>query len=226
MENSVEKFSLRSINTHIGIDPHWDYCCSNRVPYVRISQSGTKYWKVKYDILPLTMFERFVVIDYTDYTIPFYDQYCRDSNLTHSRQTYSGSGGCLMFTVYKEDATEFAEKLYDLLVVLSIKDKELFEKNPVYISTDGCNPEGFKIEKYVEDLKVISDQELIHQYNNMKTENPFWKNTIQLIENEIKKRKELTDLPVQELKKLSAKESADIYANTFLKNLNSQPKKK
>ena len=130
-ENPVIKFCLRLKNAPIGKDPHWIYCCGNRVPYVRISQSGTKYWKVNYDILPLTMFERFVVIDYTDNTIPFYDQYCQDSNLPQSRQAYSGSGGCLMFTVYKEDATEIAEKLYDLLVQLSLKDQELFEEKAI-----------------------------------------------------------------------------------------------
>ena len=189
MENSVEKFSLRLKNTPLGIDTHWDYCCSNRVPYVRISQSGTKYWKVNYDILPLTMFERFVVIDYTDYTIPFYNQYCRDSNLAQSRQTYSGSGGCLMFTVYKEDATEFAEKLYDLLILLSLNDQKMFDKNPVLISKDGFNPEGFHIAGFIEDLQEMSDSQLIRQHEQMKNEKPLWKQTIQLIKNEMDKRK-------------------------------------
>ena len=131
MENPVIKFSLRLKNAPIGKDSHWTYCCGNRVPYVRISQSGTKYWKVNYDILPLTMFERFVVIYYTDHTIPFYDKYCKDCNLPQRRQVYSGSGGCLMFTVYKEDATGFAEKLYDMLVQLSLKDQEQFETRKI-----------------------------------------------------------------------------------------------
>jgi len=189
MENLVEKFSLRSKNTPLGIDPHWDYCCSNRVPYIRISQSGTKYWKVNYDILPLTMFERFVVIHYPDYTIPFYDQYCKDFDFPLNKQAYSGSGGCLTFTVNKKDAPAFAEKLYDLLVVLSIKDKELFDKNPVYISKDGFNPEGFHIAGFIEDLQEMSDSQLIRQHEQMKNEKPLWKQTIQLIKNEMDKRK-------------------------------------
>lgn len=225
MKTSVAKFSLRAKKTPLGIDPHWDYCCNLRIPHILITKSGTKYWEVDYDILPLTMFERFVVIDYYEYTIPFYDQYCKDYDFPLNKRAYSGSGGCLMFAVFKKDAIIFAEKLYDLLVELSLKDKELFDKNPYYINSDGRNPEGSKVAQYVEDLKAMTDKKLHSRYNDMKTDKPFWKHTIQLFENEINKRKELTDLSVQELRELSAKESADIYTNAFLKGLNSPPEK-
>jgi len=226
MGNSVAKFSVRSRKAPIGDDPHWDYCCNRRIPHILITKSGTIYWKVAYDILPLTMFERFVVIDYTEHTIPFYDQYCSDFNFPLSKKAYSGSGGCLMFTVNKKDAIKFAENLYDLLVVLSIKDKELFDKNPFYISENGYNSEGIHVGGYVEELEKMSDQELHQEFEEMTTQHPHWLQTIQLIKNEMNRRKELKDLSVQELRSLSAKEKGKIYANAFLKNINSQPSKK
>lgn len=193
MENSVIKFSLRPKNAPIGDDPHYDYCCNNRIPYVTIRKGGTKYWKVDYNILPLTMFERFVIIDYTDHTIPFYDKYCQDFHLPIDKKSYSGSGGCLMFTVFKEDSQEFADRLFDLLVVLSKKDQEMFDKNPVYISVDGFSPEGFKVASYVVGLEKLSDKQLIYQYNDLKKEKPFWKQKIQLTKNELDKRKIVVD---------------------------------
>lgn len=191
MGNSVAKFSLRSKKAPIDGDPHWNYCCTKRIPYVTIRESGTRYWKVDYDILPLTMFERFVIIDYTEHTIPFYDQYCKDFDFPLNKQAYSGSGGNLMFTLFKKDAPAFAEKLFDLLVQLSIKDQELFDKNPVYISGEGFNSEGFHVAKYVEDLEKMSNHELIQEYEDITKENPLWLQTIQLIKNEMNKRKKL-----------------------------------
>lgn len=189
MGNSVVKFSLRAINETNESDSHWDYCCKNRIPHITIRNSGIKYWKVSYDILCLTMFERFAVLGYTDYTIPFYSQYCTDVNFPTIRKAYSGSGGSLIFTVFKKDAPAFAEKLFDLLLQLSIKDQELFDKDPFYINEEGFNSEGFHVTGYLEELKEMSENQLIREYSKMKKNKPFWKQTIQLIENEINQRK-------------------------------------
>ncbi len=188
MENSVVKYSLKSRNEPKGSDPHWDYCCQRRIPYVTIRKSGTKYWKVDYNVLPVIMGKRFTVISFAYSVTPLYELYCAEHNFP-CKKLQPGIDRLPPYEVYKADAENFAEKLFDLLKYLMVKDEELFNVNPFYINNDGYNCECFHVAGYMEELAQMSDIELNKEYKEMKKEKPYLLQTMQLIKNEMNKRK-------------------------------------
>ena len=122
------KFVYKSKDS--GSYSHWDYCRDNKIPYVRIIKSGTKYWKIEFDMASVTMRERFVIISYADHIIPLYKLYAKYSSLPDNKYMYVGGGRNLIFTVHKKDAPDLAEKLFDLLLLLHEHDQKLFDENP------------------------------------------------------------------------------------------------
>ena len=205
---------------------HYQDCCQQRKPYVVVIKSGTRYWKVDYDILPVVIGERFTVLPFSDLTSSFYDQFRRTHKYPADPKHRLGQLGVAPFMLRKEDAIEFAEELYGLLIQLSAKDRELFDKNPVYINETGYNSDGFHVAGYTKELEMMTDHELQGEYEERMRSNPFWFQTHQLILEEMSKRKGLKDFTAAELKKLDAKEKGKLYGDAFLKNLNSQPNKK
>ena len=118
---------------------HWTYCCKNKIPCVSIIKAGTKYWKIEFDTASITQNERIVIVDYCDHVIPLYELYCVYSNLPSNKKSYAGGTRNLVFTVFKKDAVEIAEKLFDLLFLLSQQDQELFDENPIEVNSEGVN---------------------------------------------------------------------------------------
>jgi hypothetical protein len=90
--------------------------------------------------------------------------------------------------VYKIDAPEIAEKLYDLLINLAKLDQERFDANPVYVDEDGCNSEGTNVVKFLERLKGKSDDELKKEYRQIKASNKYRLQHLGMLKDEMKKR--------------------------------------
>lgn len=131
MKNSLIKFICERKKNTDYYNKHWEYCCSIKIPFICILQSGTKYWKMDFDVFPITKLERVTKINYAEHVIPLYDLYCKYADLPLDRSTYSGGGRSLVFTVHKKDATNIAEKLFDLLMLLSERDQQLFDESPI-----------------------------------------------------------------------------------------------
>ncbi len=221
MENNLIKYSIRTRKEPLGGDTHWDYCCTKRIPYVRIRKKGTRYWLVDYNLLPVVLGERFTALSFQDYTPKFFDQFIKEHSYPKETNHRLVQLDDYTFILNKEDAHEFAERLFDYLTKLAVQDKELFDKKPIYVDQDGYNSDLFHVAKYGEELACMSDSELILELTDMKMDNPNYKQTIQLITNEISKRKTLSEMSGEELSKLSAKDGSDKYLKSFLKNLNS-----
>ena len=183
MENTFVKFFYDSKKDNDNYNKHWEYCCAKKIPCIRINKSGTIYWKIDYELLPINKLERFWVINVDEHIRPLYKLYCKYAKLP-SKKSLFGNGS---FIVFKKDASDIAEKLFDLLMLLSKRDKELFDKNPITVNEEGFNPEGFHI-SYYDDLKEMSDYDLIATFRGMKSENPLMLKTLELIENEMIKR--------------------------------------
>jgi hypothetical protein len=187
MEKSLIKFIYESKRKSDN-DNHWDYCSAKKIPYIKIIKSGTKYWKIDFDMFPTTKMERFVIINYSAHVIPLYELYIKYSKLPRNKYSVAGGSRNLVFTVHKKDAPEIAEKLFDLLMLLSKRDQELFDENPYTINEEGCNSEGWHVEKFVKDLKEMSDSELIKKFWRLKESNPLMLQTLQLIIDEMTMR--------------------------------------
>lgn len=132
--------------------------------------------------------ERFVIINYAEHIMPLYELYIKYANLPSSKISAAGGGRNLVFKVHKKDATDIAEKLFDLLVLLSIRDQVLFDENPHSVDKEGRNSEGWHVEKFVDELKRMSDTELVKKFRRLKESNPFMLQTLQLIKNEMNSR--------------------------------------
>ena len=168
---------------------HYEYCCNNNLPFVSVETSGKKYWKIVYDTFTIKKFERFYAIKYDDYIQPFYKDYCEKVKLPLNKSSLFDN---FSFIVYKEDAPDIAEKLFDLLILLSKRDQELFDENPIEVNEQGFNSEGFHI-SYYDDLKEMSDDDLINEFRSIKSGNPLMLRTLELIKNELTKRNITSD---------------------------------
>lgn len=115
MENSLVKFIYAKNRTTDSSHEHWEYCCNNKIPRILIINSGTKYWVIDYDLLPVNKSASFTTSDCEEYLIPLYDLYCKYSKQPLNKSSF----GNFSFKVHKEDAPDIAEKLFDLLVLLS-----------------------------------------------------------------------------------------------------------
>lgn len=167
---------------------HWEYCCTKKIPCIRINKSGTIYWKIDYELLPINKLERFWVINVDEHIHPLYKLYCKYAKLPSNKSLF-GNGS---FIVFKKDAPDIAEKLFDLLMLLSKRDKELFDKNPITVNEEGFNSEGFHISFY-DDLKEMSDDDLIIEFRGLKESNPLMLQTIEFIKNEMIRRNITSD---------------------------------
>lgn len=192
MENSFIKFIYESKKKSEN-DKHWDSCCAKKIPYIKIIKSGTKYWKIDFDMFPTTKMERFEIISYSAHVIPLYELYIKYTKLPRNKYSAAGGSRNLVFTVHKKDAPAIAEKLFDLLMLLSKRDQELFDENPYTINEDGFNSEGWHVAKFVEDLKEMADVELKEEYRRLKESNPLMLQTLQLIKDEMTKRNIASD---------------------------------
>lgn len=188
MGNSFVKFIYEDTKDTEVRNKHWDYCCANKIPRVVIIKSGTKYWKIDFDVFPVTKMERFVIINYAEHIMPLYELYIKYTNLPSSKISAAGGGRNLVFKVHKKDAPDIAEKLFDLLVLLLKRDQELFDENPYTVDEEGHNSEGFHVAKFVEELKEMSDLEIIKKFRRLKESNPLMLLTLELIKNEMIKR--------------------------------------
>jgi hypothetical protein len=188
MENSFVKFIYADTKDNDIRNKHWEYCCANKIPCIVVIKSGTKYWKIDFEVFSVTKMERFVIINYAEHIMPLYELYIKYTNLPSSKISAAGGGRNLVFTVYKKDAPEIAEKLFDLLFHLSKRDQVLFDENPYTIDKEGRNSEGWHVAKFVEELKEMSDLEIIKEYRRIKTGNPLMLQTLELIINEMIKR--------------------------------------
>jgi hypothetical protein len=193
MGKSLIKFIYESKERSYN-DYHWDYCCSEKIPYIKIIKSGTKYWKIDFDLFPITKMERFVIMNYSEHILPLYELYVKYTNLPKNIYSASGGGRNLVFTVLTKDAPSIAEKLFDLLMLLSKRDQELFDENPYTVNKDGLNSEGRHVAKFVEELKAMSDGEIIKKYHRLKESNPFMLQTLQMVKDEITKREIKSDI--------------------------------
>ena len=135
------------------------------------------------------MQERFTIINFADHILPLYEMYCKYSKLTLNRYSALGGSRNLCLTVFKKDATYIADKVFDLLFILSKTDQELFDANSHIINYDGFNSEGFHVAKYLKELKKMSNKKLFHHLELMKMGNPNKLQTIKMISDEIVKRK-------------------------------------
>jgi hypothetical protein len=185
MENLVAKFIYyKNGNYDESHSKFYEYCCDNNLPFVSIETSGKKYWNIVYDTFTIKKFERFYAIKYDDYVRPFYKDYCEKAKLPSHKSLF----GNLSFIVFKKDAPEIAEKLYDLLIYLAKLDQERFDANPVYEDDDGCNSEGINVVKFLERLKGKSDDELKKEYRQIKAGNKYRLQHLGLLNDEMKKR--------------------------------------
>ncbi len=185
MENLVTKFIYyKKGNYDESHSKFYEYCCENNLPFVSIETSGKKYWNIVYDTFTIKKFERFYAIIYDDYVYPFYKDYCEKAKLPAHKSLF----GNLSFTVYKKDATEIAEKLYDLLINLAQLDHVKFGANPVYVYEDGCNSEGTNVFKFLESLKGESDDELKKEFRQIKAGNKYMLQHLGMLKDEMKKR--------------------------------------
>lgn len=117
------KFIYQNKNRDNQYDKHWEFCCKNRLPFIRIFREGVKYCRIDYDMFPIAQLQYISIIDYSEHVISFYKNYKEKSNLPDNIFSYLGGGRYLMFKIYKSDAPEIADKLFDLLVELAEKEK-------------------------------------------------------------------------------------------------------
>jgi hypothetical protein len=162
----------------------YEYCCDNNLPFVSIDTSGKKYWNIVYDTFTIKKFERFYAIKYDDFVRPFYKDYCEKTKLPSHKSLF----GNFSFIVYKKDAPEIAEKLYDLLINLGKLDQERFDVNPFYVDEDGCNSEGTNVVNFLERLKGKSDDELKKEYRQIKAGNKYMLQHLGMINDEMTRR--------------------------------------
>lgn len=142
MGNLLPKFIYyKKGNFDKSYNEFYDYCCDNNLPFVSVETSGKKYWNIVYDTFTIKKFERFYAIHYDEFIQPFYRDYCQKVKLPSHKALF----GNLSFIVYKKDAPEIAEKLFDLLVILSKKDQELFDENPITVNKERFNSEGYRV---------------------------------------------------------------------------------
>ena len=118
MENTLVKFITTNSRTTDSSHKHWEYCCTHKIPQILIINSGTKYWVIDYDLLPINKSASFTTSDFQEYLEPLYNLYCKYSKFKANKSSF----GNFSFRVYKKDAIDIAEKLFDLIVILSQRD--------------------------------------------------------------------------------------------------------
>jgi len=149
----------------------WDYCWREPQPHVQIHKTGTKYWKLAFDMLPVIKFSRFTKLSYGAYFIPLYKTYSESVNLLKDKHNLIAGGLNAIMTVRKEDAEKLADQMFHLLVQLNKHEKGLFDEAPVYLNEDGVTPEGFHEESYKQGLKKQSPEELYELFKLLKKGN-------------------------------------------------------
>ncbi len=170
---------------------HWNFCHDNKIPFVCIRKSGTKYWEIEYDIASITMMERFRIINYTDHISPLYKLYAKYSNLPYNKYDYFSGGRSGTFKVHKKDAPKLAEKIYDLLLLLNEHDQKLFDEKPFKVDKEGFNSEGYHVAGFKKKLKEISDDLLLSLFNSHKKDNPYMLQQLSLYKKEIARRNKM-----------------------------------
>jgi len=190
MENLLPKFfHYKKGRYDEGYSRFYEYCCDKNLPFISVETSGKKYWNIVYDTFTIKKFERFYAIEYDDFVRPFYEDYCEKAKLPSHKSLF----GNFSFIVYKKDAPEIAERLFDLLIQLSKRDQELFDENPITVNKEGFNSEGFRVTGYPEELNEMSDDDLIDEFLSIKSGNPLMLQTLELIKNELTKRNITSD---------------------------------
>jgi hypothetical protein len=184
MGNKLIKFIYDDKKSIDCYNNHWEYCCTQKIPCIRISKSGTKYWKIDCELLPINMLERFWVINIDEHIRPLYKLYSKYAKIPLNKSLF-GNGS---FIVFKKDAPDIAEKLFDLLMLLSKRDQELFDENPFTVNKEGFNSEGFRVTGYTEKLNKMSDDDLISEFRSIRSGNPLMLQTLELIKSELTKR--------------------------------------
>lgn len=164
---------------------HWDFCWKDGQPYVKISRSGTKYWYLQFDMLPVIKFTRFSKLSYGGYFDTLYRTYAELANLPPDKHSFVGGGLNAGMTVRKEDAEDLADKMFHLLVQLQKEDERLFNENPEYINEDGLTPEGYHEESFKKELKEKSPEELYSLFKTLKRGNKHHTTVLSWIKEEI-----------------------------------------
>jgi hypothetical protein len=189
MGNTLVKFIYTDKKDTDIRNKHWDYCCVNKIPHIIVIKSSTKYWEIDYELLPINKLERFWVINVDEHIRPLYKLYSQYTKIPSNKSLF-GNGS---FIVFKKDAPDIAEKLFDLLMLLSKRDQELFDENPITVNKEGFNSEGFRVTGYPEELNEMSDDDLISEFRAIRSGNPLMLQTLELIKNELTKRNITTD---------------------------------
>jgi hypothetical protein len=108
---------------------HGDYCLDNSLPYAKIRKSGTKYWKLEFDMHPIVKYPRIIKLVYGDCLKPIYNAYAESAGIPKEKQFCNGSEYNCDMMVRKEDAEKLADQLFHLIVQLSKYDQQFFDAN-------------------------------------------------------------------------------------------------
>ena len=118
---------------------HWAACRENRVPFVMIERKGEEHCCISFDEMP-AMPTRGAELDYLDLLTPLYELYCQQNSYPESMKESGGGTRNGFFSVFAKDAEQLAEKLFDLLVIMTRMDdkryaeKVLENKREIYLS--------------------------------------------------------------------------------------------
>ena len=118
MKNTIAKYIIVDSSISESCNEHWEFCTKNQIPRILVIKSGIKYWEIDFDLLPINKSAKFTTSDFEEYLRPLYDLYCTYAKLPSNKFSF----GNFRFRVYKNDALDIAEKLFDLIAVLSQKD--------------------------------------------------------------------------------------------------------
>jgi len=164
LKKKAKKTEIEQLIFEITHKSDWDYCWENKLPQIIISDVGTKYAKISFDVLPLTRYERYRVLSFSDHVIPLYKLYKKYYNLPDNKFSFAGGGNCGVMTVFKKDMIEIATKLHDLLLEIGKRDEEVFNMDPFEVDKQGNNAEGWNEINFPQYLKKLKDDELMLQY--------------------------------------------------------------
>jgi hypothetical protein len=188
LTDKVVKFYYDLRSDKNGFDQHWNYCCKNDLPFVRIIKQGKKYCSIEFDVISITKSSRLLLVDFSGQIIKFYTTYIKQSRLPVAKSLIIGGGSSLIFKVYSKDAEQLAELTFDLILILSKWDETFFDLKPFELNEEGYNSEGVHVKSFQARLKTFSTKELLSGYQVEKEDNPTKKKTIELYKDEISKR--------------------------------------
>jgi hypothetical protein len=120
-------------------DAHWLSCRESRLPFVMIDSTTGDYHTLHFDVLP-TMPNRGAELDYLDLLEPLYDFYWKQGDYPALAKESGGGSRNGFFKVAPAEAPALAEKLFDLLVIMTKRDdaryaeKLLEGKREIYLS--------------------------------------------------------------------------------------------